>query len=201
MDRPVLYGHPESGHSYKVKLALTLLGIEHEYREVDLAAPRAERRADWRAVSRFGEVPVLVTEGRPLVQSDAILLHLARATGRLGWEIDPDRLTEWLFWEANRIGTSLPNLRWHLKWGPRAEAVEVWLRDRLEADLERLDGELTDCPFLMGAAVSAADIACCGYLFFADQIGLDLGPWPALAAWLDRIRALPGWKHPYDLLA
>lgn len=201
MARYVLYGHPDSGHSYKVRLALTLLGLEHEYRHVEVSAPREARRADWRAASRFGEIPVLEADGRPIVQSDAILLHLARATGRLGWEVDPDRLIEWLFWEANRIGLSLPNLRLHLKWGPRAEPVEDWLRGRLKADLGRLDEELAGRPFLMGETVSAADIACCGYLFYTDQIALDLGPWPGVTAWLDRIRALPGWKHPYDLMA
>lgn len=200
MARHVLYGHADSGHSYKVKLALTLLGIDHEYRHVDLSTPREERRADWRAASRFGEVPVLEVDGRPIVQSDAILLHLARATGRLGWETDPDRLTEWLFWEANRIGFSLPNLRLHLKWGPRAEAIEDWLRSRMEADLDRLDEALAGRTFLMGETVSAADMACCGYLFYADQIALDLTRWPGVGAWLDRIRALPGWKHPYDLM-
>ena len=200
MSRYILYGHPDSGHSYKAKLALTLLGIDHEYRHVEVSAPREARRADWRAASRFGEIPVLEVDGRAIVQSDAILLHLARTTGRLGWEIDPDQLTEWLFWEANRIGLSLPNLRLHLKWGPRAEAVEAWLRSRMEADLDRLDEALAGRGFLMGETVSAADIACCAYLFYADQIALDLGRWPGVAAWLDRIRALPGWKHPYDLM-
>src|SRR5258707_12254432 len=107
----VLYGHYESGHSYKVALALTLLSLDWEFREVEVFAPRETRREAWQASSRFGEVPVLVVDGRPLVQSDAILLHLARTTGRLGGGADLERSTEWLFWEANRIGLSLPNLR------------------------------------------------------------------------------------------
>lgn len=198
----VLFGHRESGHSYKVKLALTLLGLPHDYREVEVFLPRAERRADWRAVSRFGEIPVLVVDGKPIVQSNAILLHLARTHGALGWEVDPDRLTEWMFWEANRIGISLPNLRYALLWEPDTEPkVLDWLRERMLSDLMRLEGELTERPFLMGEAVSAADLTCCGYLFFAGQAGVDLADWPRLAAWLDRIRALPGWKHPYDLMA
>jgi glutathione S-transferase len=202
MTQYVLYGHRESGHSYKVKLALTLLDLPHDYREVEVFLPREERRADWRAISRFGEIPVLVVDGRPLVQSNAILLHLARTHGALGWEIDPDRLTEWMFWEANRIGISLPNLRYALLWEPDTEPkVLDWLRDRMLSDLMRLEGELAGRPFLMGDAVSAADLSCCGYLFFAGQAGVDLADWPWLAAWLDRIRGLPGWKHPYDLMA
>src|SRR5262245_36926852 len=117
----VLFGHRESGHSYKVRLALTLLGLPHEYREVEVFKPRGERRADWRAASRFGEIPVLVVDGKPIVQSNAILLHLARTHEALGWNVDPDRLTEWVFWEANRIGISLPNLRYALLWEPDTE--------------------------------------------------------------------------------
>ncbi|MBL0402417.1 glutathione S-transferase N-terminal domain-containing protein [Microvirga aerilata] len=94
MSKLVLYGNRESGHSYKVKLALTLLGLEHEYRSVDLTVERANRPRDFREVSRYGEVPVLVTDGEPLVQSDAILMHLARTTGRLRGECDPDRTVE-----------------------------------------------------------------------------------------------------------
>ena len=87
---------------------------------------------------------VLVVDGGPIVQSDGILLHLAREHRALGWEVDPDRLTEWLFWEANRIGISLPNLR-------------LYTHFKLPAE-------------------------------------------PNVAAWLDRIKALPGWQHPYALM-
>src|SRR4051812_4627791 len=111
MSKPILFGHHESGHSYKVRLALTLMGIDHEYRYVDVMKPREARRKDFRAFSPYGEIPVLVTNGETLAQSDAILLHLARKTGRFGGE-DLDLTAQWLFREANRIGISLPNLRW-----------------------------------------------------------------------------------------
>jgi glutathione S-transferase len=201
MPRYVLYGHPESGHSYKVALALNLLGVAWEYHEVEVFAPRETRRADWRAASRYGEIPVLLVDDRPIVQSDAILLHLARASGRLGWEVDPDRLTEWMFWEANRVGISVPNLRLYVKFEPRDDALTAWLRARAEADLGRLDEELAGRPFLLGDRPSVADLACCGYLFFADQAGLATSTWSNVEAWLERIRVLPGWAHPYALFA
>lgn len=107
---PILYGSRESGHAYKAKLALSLLGIPHEYRDVDLRVPFAERRGDFRHVSPYGEVPVWVDGSLRLAQSNAILIHLARQTSRLGAR-DIDLVTQWLFWEANRIGFSVPNLR------------------------------------------------------------------------------------------
>ncbi len=199
-ERFVLYGNRESGHSYKVKLALCLLGIDHEYRPIDLGLPRERRPADFRAVSMFGEVPVLLAGGKPLVQSDAILLHLAERTGRLGGD-DPDMLRQWLFWEANRIGFSIPNLRFARSFAPGTpDEVVSWLETRAVADLDRLDRELADRPFLLGGGVTVADIACCGYLFWPEQAGLDLTVWQHVTAWLDRIRGLPGWGHPYDLM-
>jgi glutathione S-transferase len=202
MTLPVLYGCRESGHSYKAKLALTLLGLPHTYREVDVVdTPRERRPADFREVSPYGEVPVFLDGGMAVAQSNAILLHLARRTGRLGGELHPDLLTQWLFWEANRIGISVPNLRHALRWAPdTAQAVTDWLRARAMADLAHLDGHLADRPFILGDAVTVADVSCCGYLFWADQAQMDLAAWPNVSAWLDRIRALPGWAAPYDLL-
>jgi glutathione S-transferase len=201
MPHPILYGNRQSGHSYKVKLALTVLGTKHEYREVDLAVPLEQRSEDFRAASVFGEVPVFVEGELRIVQSNAILLHLARQSGRLGGELDPNLLAQWLFWEANRIGISVPNLRAMIYHGDQPpSAVPAWLRARALADLSRLDGELASRPFILGSALTVVDIACCGYLFWPEQAGLDLKDWPHVIAWLDRIRAIPGWAAPYDLL-
>ncbi|PVE23103.1 glutathione S-transferase [Microvirga sp. KLBC 81] len=198
----VLYGNRESGHSYKVKLALTLLGLEHEYRPVDLTIERNNRPPDFREVSRFGEVPVLVTNGEPLVQSNAILMHLARVTGQLRGECDPDRTVEWMFWEANRITFSISNLRFarHFTKDTPPDVI-AWHKARAKADLDRLDEEFRGKDqFLLGSTISIADIACCSYLFWPEQTGLDYSAWTHVSAWLDRVRAVPGWAHPYQLL-
>ena len=85
--------------------------------------------------------------------------------------------------------------------GPVADpALEAWWAQRMHADFDRLELELQARPFVAGDAPTIADISCCGYLFWTDQAGVDLAPWPALVAWLERIRSLPGWLAPYDLL-
>lgn len=197
---PILYGNRESGHSYKVRQTLVLLGVAHEYHYVDLLPPRAERRADFVAVSPYGEVPIFIDEDGVLAQSNAILLHLVRKSGRLGGGADLDRTTQWLFWEANRIGFSLANLRFALRFAKEDPAVVAMLRWRTEADLDRLAQEFDRRPYLLGDAPGVADISCAGYLFFADQAEVDLGRWPSVGGWLDRLAATPGWAHPYDLM-
>jgi glutathione S-transferase len=199
----VLYGHHESGHTYKVALALSIAGLDYEYRWVDILAPRGARRADFCAASKFGEIPVLVDGEAPLAQSNAILLHLARRSRLLGGESE-ERLSlasEWLFWEANRIGISLANLRSLVRFetNPSPEVLH-WLRLRFQRDVERLDAELEARPFLLGASISIADLSCAAYLFFADQVGIDLAPWASVCRWLDRIRAQSGWKDPDQLM-
>lgn len=198
--QPILYGNRESGHSYKVRQTLVLLGVAHEYRYVDLLPPRAERRADFVAVSPYGEVPVFIDDDGVLAQSNAILLHLVRKDGRLGGGADLERTTQWLFWEANRIGFSLANLRFALRFANEDPGVVAMLRRRTEADLDRLAQEFERRPYLLGEAPSVADVSCAGYLFFADQAEIDLGRWPSVGGWLGRLAATPGWVHPYELM-
>ena len=201
--QPILYCHRESGHSYKVALALTLIGVPFEQRPVDLNLPRAERPDDFRRASMFGEVPALVDEdGLAVCQSNAILDHVARRYDALDGATPAakTRVREWLAWEANRLAMSLPHLRFSRRFTPAGDALEAYWTHRMHADLDRLDLALRVEPFLVGAAPTIADISCCGYLFWADHAEVDLAPWPAVTAWLERIRSLPRWQAPYDLL-
>ena len=199
----ILYGNSASGHSYKPALFLALAAIPFELRPVNLELPRVERPADFVAVSPYGEVPVLVDDGVSLAQSNAILLHLARRHHRFGAadEAGWDRLTQWLFWEANRVGFSVPNLRFAYRVARDTPADVVrWLHARAVDDLGRLEGELQERAFLLGTEPSIADIACSAYLFWLDQAGIDGAEYPAVGAWLARIASLPGWRSPDDLL-
>jgi glutathione S-transferase len=196
-----LYGNRESGHTYKVALTLALAGIAYHYHEIDLDLPRQVRPQPFRSMAKYGEVPLLVHDGVVYVQSNAILLHLAEHTGRFGAETveGMDRVREWLFWEANRIGFSLPNLRYAIRFPAISEpAVERMLSARVQADIARLEHELADGrAYLLGAAPTIADFAMCGYMWWPEQAKVVFPP--AVQAWLARIAALPGWRHPYDI--
>lgn len=201
----VVYGHPLSGHSYKVRLYCTLAGIAHEYRYTDITKPRGQRRADFERDSPYGEVPTIVDGGLRLAQSNAILMHLARKHGAFAGAADEWPLvTQWLCWEMNRVGLSAPNLRYYRAVERGAVPVEVtdWLEQRAVKDLTVLDRELGARPWILPSGPTIADLSLSAYLFWADQAELDLpGRWPAVAAWLDRIRALPRWQPAERLMA
>lgn len=200
----ILYGHPESGHTYKVALTLQIAAIAFEYRWVDVFAPREQRRPDFRAASRYGEIPVLIDSGIPWAQSNAILLHVAGKHRTLGGEdgLRLEQAREWLFWEANRIGLSLPNYRHYRRFAtePPPPAVLDWLHGRMELDLDRLNEELAAREWLLGTGPSVVDFGCAAYLLY-DDVGLELGRWPAVGDWLRRIRELPRYVPPHTLLA
>lgn len=198
-----LYGSCESGHSYKVQLMLNVAGLPHSYEEIDLRLARAERPEPFRSLAKYGEVPLLVHDGRPYVQSNAILLHLAEHLKAWGGETPQrlERVREWLFWEANRVGMSMAHLRYGQKFddeGAYAGTVLPWFRRRFDADMLRLEEEFADGrAFLLDDTPSAADFSLCGYMYWPEQAKVE---YPArVQAWLDRIAALPGWRHPYRM--
>lgn len=196
-----LFGHPDSGHAYKVRLALCHAGIEHDYEHVDIWSPLAERSVAFQDASRFGEVPCLIDDdGVARVQSNAILLHLMDAHG-VGDSSQRVHTVEWLCWEANKIGMCLPQLRVarHFDGASFSAGAIEWLQARYDSDVARMAQELSDGrAYITGAAPSVADFALCGYLVFADEADVQV---PAeVDEWLQRIAALPGAAPPAVLM-
>lgn len=194
----VLYGHPDSGHSCKVALALSLAGLAHRTIRVDIWADPATRPAEFRAASPLSEVPLLTIDGTPHIQSGAILLEIATRFGCLGGET-PDgvrRGRELLMWEANRIGMCLPQLKEARRTGGEGfppGAVE-WLRMRYDVDCDRFAILLGDAPFFHGAAPGIGDCAIWGYTQWLGEAGVD--PTSPMRAWLERMRGLDSMKSP-----
>lgn len=201
-DDITLFGARDSGHAYKVRLLLTLAQTPYTFEEVDLSRAREQRPEPFRTLSPYGEVPLLVHNGVSYAQSNAILLHLAAHTGAFDGETAEriERVRQWLFWEANRIGFSLANLRYAMRFGGAEPAVVAMLRARFDDDIARMDREFSDGrDFILGHVPTIADLSMCGYLYWADQAQVTVPT--NVAGWLERISALPGWRHPYDFYA
>lgn len=176
-------------------------GTSHKYQWIDLSTPRPERPSEFVATSKFGEVPVLIDQGHVLCQSNAILMHLAQRTKRFcGDAGEWQSVLEWLFWETNRIGFSVPNLRFSLLWAPQPPQVLAYLRSRAVADLHTLDRALSSTEFLLRSGPTIADISCSAYLFWLSQSGIPVAEFPSVQRWLSSLRALPGWVHPDEAM-
>lgn len=200
-----LFGHPDSGHAFKVRLFLVTAQIEHTYEKVDIWVPREQRSSEFQSSARFGEVPVLIDNGKSYVQSNAILVHLAEQSRAWGGQ-GSDELSlciQWLMWEANKIGMCLPQLRGRAKFGSDANLDNAfdWLLARYKHDVNVIDLELADGRqwIIGGDTPSIADFSLCGYLYFANEADLEIPE--NVQAWLLRLSSLPGWQHPYELLA
>ena len=199
-----LYGHSDSGHAFKVRFFLCAAGIEHEYEVVDIWQPREQRSVEFQAASTFGEVPLLMDSGHPYVQSNAILLHLAKQTGSWGGE-SAKRIAlceQWMVWEANKLGMCVPQIRSYEKF-EKNELLEnalPRLKARYEHDIGILESTLSDGrPWIIeGDEPTVADFSLCGYLYFAHEAKLPVPE--GVSKWLKRLSELPGWQHPYTLM-
>ena len=198
-----LYGHYDSGHVYKVMLFLELANIPYEYEQVDIWIDKQDRQADFLKHSRNGEVPCLLIDGQAYIQSNLILHKLASEYKIYGGE-SPQRLLQsldWQFWEANRLGMCLPQLRYAKLFAPdefNAQSL-AFLKNRFDQDIAVLAGQFSDGrDFILDDNPGIADFSICGYLYWADEADLQL---PEMVnSWLDRISQLPGWQPPYDMM-
>ncbi len=193
----ILYGNHESGHSFKVRLFLQLTDTPHEYHWIDLTQPRSQRHPSFVANSLFGEVPVLIDNEKSLCQSNSILMYLAQKNQQLcGTPTEWAHIVEWLYWESNRIGFSLPNLRFALRWSPQPQDVLDYLRNRVLSDLKTLNRFLSQSQFLVPSGLTIADISCSAYLFWLSQTGISIEDYPSIQRWLIDISQQPSWQHP-----
>ena len=195
-----LYCFAQSGNAYKAALMLNLCGADWTPRFVDFFNGETRTPA-YRAISVMGEVPVLEHDGRRLSQSGVILDYLASRLGRFGWRDDDERreILRWILFDNHKLTSYVATLRFMLQFARTGETpVTEWLRGRANSALKVLDAHLSGRRFAVGDAPTIADLSMCGYLYWFDEFGIDPGAFPAVEAWLQRIRALPGWVHPYE---
>ena len=195
IDTMKLHGIPLSGHTHRVQLFLGLLGIPYEFAAVDLAGG-AHRTPAFLAMSPFGEIPVLEDGDVILADSAAILVYLA---------LKYDDSGRWLPREpfgAARVQRWLSTASGKIAYGPAAARLVTVLgapldHERAKAIAARLfgtmEGELADRRFLLGPAPTLADVAAFSYIAHAPEGGVSLKPYLRIRAWLDQVRALPGF--------
>ena len=192
----------KSGNSYKAALMLELTGCDWQPRLVEFFQGET-RGEDYRALNVMGEAPVLIHGSTVLSQSGVILDYLAETTGRFGPETPAERreILRWMLFDNHKLTSYTATLRFMRSIAKTGETpVTEFLDKRARAAWDVLDRQVATSDFVVGDRPTIADLSLCGYLFFDGEIGIDVADYPAMAAWRERIRALPGWKHPYDLM-
>jgi glutathione S-transferase len=195
-----LYCFAQSGNAYKAALMLNLCGAKWEPRFVDFFNGET-RTPEYRAnINEMGEVPVLEHNGKRLSQSGAILHYLAEHLGKFQGE-DRMEVLRWILWDNHKLTSYIATLRYMVTLAKVGEPqVHEFLRGRVKGSLVLLDLHLKKSPFVVGKEPSIADLSLCGYLYWPDEFGVSWAEFPAVGAWLERIRKLPGWVHPYELM-
>lgn len=199
-----LYCYGESGNCYKAALMLELCGIPWEPILVDGFAGEVQSE-DFASLNMMKEVPVLVHRDRRYAQSGVILDVLSKETGKFGPNSEDERLEilRWTLWDNHKLSSQIGTLRFQMNFIEekyRSGDVIKFLKQRCHAALSVLESHLYGQEWIVAEAPTTADISCCSYLYYPEEFGFSRAEYPNIDRWLDRIAALPGWKHPYDLM-
>jgi glutathione S-transferase len=195
-----LYGSFTSSSTYKPMLFLALARLPLFFRTVNLKTG-AQKLPDYLAVNRYAQVPALRHRGLTIVQSNVILDYLAGVTQRFEGASEQERwqAREWLSWEADAI-TNIARVRHAARFRPVEPPILERFRTLAEQALGFLDRSLDGRSWLVGEACTIADIGCFGRMVFMAEGGLDIARWPHVELWADRLKGLPGFALPYDLI-
>jgi len=204
-----LHSFSQSGNCYKVALLLQAMRqpwtpVHMPFSDFTGGVPRSDV---WRAEQNaMGEVPILEVGDQKLTQSAAILLYLSAKHGAYGGQTESDRqeVLRWLFFDNHKFTSYLATWRF-MKSFMQVQAdpaVEKFLRGRIDNAFGIAERHLANREYIVGGQPTIADMSMCGYLYYpAEESGYDLArQYPAIARWTERLKQLPGWKPPYEML-
>jgi glutathione S-transferase len=202
-----LYCFAQSGNAYRAALMLNLIGVDWKPVYVDFFGKMVQRSPEYRSqVNEMGEAPVLVHGQKKLTQSGVILTYLARRSGQYlpqGEEEELEAL-RWIIFDNQKVNGFLGPYRFLKNFAKPAgdPAVLAFFKGRIDGNLAIINKRLEDRKFMLGERPTIADVSLAGYFYYpVEEFGFDIGKdHPAIAAWRERVKALPGWVHPYELM-
>jgi len=202
-----LYCFAQSGNAYRAALMLNLIGADWEPVWYDFFGAAPQRTPEFReTINEMGEAPVLVDGKKRLSQSGVILTYLARKSGKFLPQGEDEELESlrWIIFDNQKVNGFLGPFRFLKNFAKPAgdPAVMAFLQARAQGNLAIVNKRLEGRQFLVSDKPTIADVSMTGYLYYpAEEFGFDIAKdYPAIGAWLERMKALPGWKHPYDLM-
>jgi glutathione S-transferase len=201
---PIIYGQIESGNCYKIALLCALTQQSYQWHAIDLRAGDTQTPA-FLAKNPNGKAPVLgLDDGRYLWESNAILQYLAQGTAL--WPTDPwqqAKVLQWMFFEQYSHEPYLAVARFiQLFLGlPESRRAEYESKQAGgHQALRVMEQQLTYTPYLVGDQMTIADLALYAYTHVAHEGGFDLSVYPAIGAWLTRIKHAPHYASMQTIL-
>lgn len=183
-----IYGDERSGNCLKVKWTAELCGRSYTWVPVDIMKGET-RTQEYLARFPMGQVPAVeLDDGRPLMQSNAIIRFLARGTPLI-----PDdpyaqaEMDQWMAWEQYSHEPYVATSRFHMLYlGRTADQRDGWRVERGEQALDVMNAVLRNRLWFAGADFSLADIALVAYTRVAHEGGFDLSTRPSVVEWIGR---------------
>jgi len=202
-----LYGFSESGNSYKVALMLSLCRANWAVARVAYFTGETHKPA-YREMNVMGEAPVLVHR-KPggdltLSQSGVILHYLSDVLGRYGPQTEEEKrdVLRWILFDNHKLTSYTATARFRLRFmkTPADDPVTAFLLTRMRGAFDVLEAHLDRRDWVAAERMTIADLSLCGYLFWPDHFDTDWNDYPNIEVWLERIRALPGFAMPEELM-
>jgi glutathione S-transferase len=186
---------------------LNLIGAEWEPVWYDFFGTAPQRTPEFReTINEMGEAPVLVHGNKKLSQSGVILTYLANHSGKFKpqGEDEGQEALRWIIFDNQKVNGFLGPYRFLKNFAKPADdpTVMAFLQGRTQNAIGIVNRRLSGRQFLVSDRPTIADVSMTGYLYYpAEEFGFDIAKdYPAIGAWLERMKALPGWGHPYDLM-
>lgn len=204
-----LHAFAQSGNAYKVAVLLQALrqpwtAVHMPFADFLGGVPRSDAfRQDQNIM---GEIPILEIGDQKMTQSGVILTYLAEKHGAYGGKTESEKLEilRWVLFDNHKFTSYMATLRFLKSFGGNEPdpAVMKFLRGRVDNAYSIAERHLAAREYIVGDQPTIADMSMCGYLYFpAEETGYDIAKqYPAMAKWLERLKGLPGWKPPYEML-
>jgi glutathione S-transferase len=186
-----IYGDPGSGNCLKVKWVAAHLGLPAIWRDVDVPGG-GTRTPEFLALNPAGRVPIVVLpDGAVLSESNAIIAYLAEGSSLIPrTPFARARMLQWMFWEQYSHEPYIAVRRYQLRYLKRApDDLDPKLAERGADALRLMEAALVRATFLVGDALTLADVALVAYTRMAHEGGFDLAAYPAIRAWIARVEA------------
>jgi glutathione S-transferase len=203
-ERLVLHEFAASGNCYKVRLTAALVGKSIERREYDILKGETRTPEFLANINANGRIPVLQVGDRFIPESNAACHYLADGSRLIPADaFGHADMLRWMFWEQYNHEPNIATLRFWIDEIGVENLTELQRlqipakREAGEAALKLMDDHLKRADWFVGGALTLADICLFAYTHVAEAGEYDLTRYPAVEAWIERVKTEPGFV-PFD---